>query len=300
MDRFKKMSNNEIFVLAKSGDQEAETYLYLKNKKFIHHLANKYFSMGFTRDDIVSFCNTGYMKAYRSFDPSKGFLWITYASRCMENEIMMENRKVKRERLTLSTSMAAKTSEKDGNELTIGDLITNDEDVEILNDEIAAINEVFGIYLKKEQNERLLYIFNEYFLKGRLQADIAAELNISQSIISRGYKKIVEKLRIIAVSINLIPSATIAKPIKKIRTEVHLSPPQKQQIYYVLVNYPELGTKAVAAIVGTDHVATSLYIHRINIAYYVSIVADDSIEDEVQKYLQEYYPERMPSEVALV
>lgn len=298
MVKSREQINKELFILAKEGDKDAEELLYKNNINFIHHLAIKYKNLGFSDDDIMSISNIGYMKAFKTFDISKGFHLITYFSRCMENEILMEARKSRKDKSLLSIHEPRFNEE--GDEITLEDTLILDSNT-LEEDDIVVLHEIISIYLKFETDKRYIAVFNSIFIDDEPQAAVARKLGISQSYVSRIHKKIVSKIRQLSVENEFL----IRSPIKRDRFANKsvmmgmLSGEERSKISYLVMNY-DLNIDDIAAIVGSDKRATSFYIYQLNSGFYSRTETDSSIEPEANKYLQEKYPERTASIVSIL
>ena len=127
-----KEKEEEYIRLAESGDKEAKEVLIKHNLRLVAHIAKKYANHG-DNDELISVGSIGLIKAVESFRPGKGTQLATYASRCIENEILMTMRTAKKHRLNVSLSEPIGV-DKDGNELTVMDMLSEGgsviEDVE--------------------------------------------------------------------------------------------------------------------------------------------------------------------------
>ena len=180
-----------------AGDGEAANALIEHNLRLVAHIAKKYAQDGVDQDDLVSIGTLGLIKAIRTFRPEAGKL-TAYASRCIENEMLMyfrSNRKHKNT-LLLGDSLGA---DKDGNEIELSELMGTDP--EIVPDEAeTAIESVRALRLMGKvltQRERAVVV-ERYGLRDgepRPQHDVARRMGISRSYVSRIEKKALQKLR---------------------------------------------------------------------------------------------------------
>ncbi|PWM71280.1 MAG: RNA polymerase subunit sigma-70 [Bacillota bacterium] len=187
----------KYLLLAKQGDEAAKEMLIKHNLRLVVHIAKKY-SGTLENDDLISVGSIGLIKAVNTFEPDKGSHLATYTARCIENEILMLLRANKKYKNDVSLSDAVGT-DKDGNELSLIDLLFESEDG------------VFSAAERKIENERMLKVISRlltkreytviclrYGLKGGrcyAQREVACFLKISRSYISRIEKKAIEKLR---------------------------------------------------------------------------------------------------------
>ena len=187
----------ECLTLMKQGDKEAKDLLITHNMRLVVHVAKKYSGAAET-DDLISVGSIGLIKAVNTYDKSKGTQLATFAARCIENEILMllrANKKFKND-ISLSDTVGA---DKDGNELTLMDLLCEKEDSVFSEVDKSIEREKFLKFLKSVLSEReYMVMVMRYGLKGNrsyAQREVAKFLKISRSYISRIEKKSIEKLR---------------------------------------------------------------------------------------------------------
>ncbi len=183
--------------LAQEGDQCAKEKLVEHNLRLVVYLAKKFESTGLDMEDMISVGTIGLIKAVGSYNPTKNIKLATYASRCIENEILMYLRKVSRRRSEVSLDEPLNV-DGEGNELLLGDILGTDSDaifVEIENNiERQLLDEGLGKLSPREQQ----IIGMRFGLGGneeRTQKEVADMLGISQSYISRLEKKIISRLK---------------------------------------------------------------------------------------------------------
>ena len=191
-----KEKEEEYIRLAEQGDKEAKEILIKHNLRLVAHIAKKYANYG-DNDELISVGSIGLIKAVDSFKSGRGTQLATYASRCIENEILMTLRVTKKHRQSVSLSDPIGV-DKDGNELTIMDMLSEGgsviEDVEsnILMERLAEVT-------KKCLGEREYSIIRlRYGLQGSpalTQREVAAKFGISRSYVSRIEKRALEKVR---------------------------------------------------------------------------------------------------------
>lgn len=191
-----KEKEAEYIERADKGDREAKEILIRHNLRLVAHIAKKYANYG-DSDELISVGSIGLIKAVDSFKPGKGTQLATYASRCIENEILMAMRVGKKYRLNVSLNEPVGV-DRDGNELTIMDMLAETgsviDDVEsnILMERLAEVT-------KKCLGEREYSIIRlRYGLQGSpalTQREVAAKFGISRSYVSRIEKRALEKVR---------------------------------------------------------------------------------------------------------
>lgn len=178
------------------GDMEARNKLIEHNLRLVAHIIKKYYSSVRDQDDLISIGTIGLIKAVGTFDYSKGTRFATYASRCIENEILMHFRAGKKTAQDVSISEPIDT-DREGNPLTLMDVIAQDDT--ILDDLDLKLNaEKLYRYIRETLDEREQEIIEwRYGLvgDGMTQREVAKRLNISRSYISRIEKKALSKLK---------------------------------------------------------------------------------------------------------
>lgn len=181
---------------ARAGDNEAKNILIKHNMRLVAHIAKKY-SGAAEADDLLSVGSIGLIKAINTYKEGKGTQLATYTARCIENEILMLLRAGKKHKNTLSLSDPV-GFDKDGNELTIMDVVAEDESV-FSRVEQSIRREKFIKLLKDILNMREYTIITlRYGLKDGVplpQREVAKKLGISRSYISRIEKKAIQKAR---------------------------------------------------------------------------------------------------------
>ena len=178
------------------GDLEARNELIEHNLRLVAHIIKKYYSSVRDQDDLISIGTIGLIKAVSTFDYTKGIRFATYASRCIENEILMHFRSNKKTAQDVSISDPIDT-DKDGHPLTLMDVIAEDDT--IIEDLDLKINaEKLYRYIRDILDDREKEIIEwRYGLVGGglTQREVAKKLNISRSYVSRIEKKALEKLK---------------------------------------------------------------------------------------------------------
>ena len=192
-----KEEEQRCLSLARAGDKNARDKLVRHNMRLVAHVVKKYTGAAET-DDMISVGSIGLIKAINTYEPSRGPRLATYTARCIENEILMFIRAGKKHKSTLSLSDPVGT-DKDGNELTLMDLLFEKEDKVFGSVEQSLMQEKFLAAVKKLLSEReTTVICLRYALAGGVplpQREVARRLKISRSYVSRIEKRALEKLR---------------------------------------------------------------------------------------------------------
>lgn len=192
-----KSKEEELINLASSGDKNAKNKLIEHNLRLVAHIIKKYYHCVSEQDDLVSIGTIGLIKAVNTYNPEKKIKLSSYASRCIENEILMHFRNTKKSSMDISLNEAIDT-DKDGNPLTLMDIMSVEDN--ILDDINAKMNlEKLSTFMNEVLTDREKEILTlRYGLKGikpLTQREIAAKLNISRSYVSRIEKKALLSLR---------------------------------------------------------------------------------------------------------
>ncbi len=196
-----KLSLEEEVKLAerlKNGDMSARSELIERNLRLVVYTAQKFENTGVPTEDLISVGTIGLIKAVTSFDGNKNIKMATYASRCIENEILMHLRKTTKQKRELSLEEPLNT-DSDGNELTISDVLGTEQDTVSKGVENEAEKDILKIALDLLPEREKVIMDMRYGLsagKEMTQKEVADKLSISQSYISRLEKKILEKLKV--------------------------------------------------------------------------------------------------------
>ena len=180
-----------------AGDMNARSTMIERNLRLVVYIARKFENTGISIEDLISIGTIGLIKAVNSFNPEKNIKLATYASRCIENEILMVLRKTNRLKLEVSFDEPLNT-DWDGNELLLSDILGTEPDL-VSRDLDNSIEKDMLYKAIRTLNERELNIVNlRYGLsnqKEHTQKEVADMMGISQSYISRLEKRIIEKLK---------------------------------------------------------------------------------------------------------
>ncbi len=180
-----------------NGDMEAKNELIEHNLRLVAHIVKKYYSAGGSQDDLISIGTIGLIKAVTTFNSGKGIRLATYAARCIENEILMYFRNQKKTAQDVYISDPIDT-DKDGNALTLIDVIADDFDVEEEIEKKIKLQKLKKIIFTALDDRERQIIFMRYGLSGRkelTQREIASRLGISRSYVSRIETSALKKLR---------------------------------------------------------------------------------------------------------
>ena len=179
------------------GEAGARSALIEHNLRLVVYIAKKFENTGVTVEDLISIGTIGLIKAVNTFDASKKIKLATYASRCIENEILMFLRRTSKHKMEVSIDEPLNV-DWDGNELLLSDILGTEPDIVNKNIEAETEKELLRSALSK-LNEREREIMQLRFgLEGNIeqtQKEVADRLGISQSYISRLEKRIIKRLR---------------------------------------------------------------------------------------------------------
>ena len=192
-----KEQEEQAFAMLMTDDPKGREKLIVHNLRLVVYIAKKFESTGICVDDLVSIGTIGLIKAVNTFSPEKNIKLATYASRCIENEILMFLRKSSQHRNDISIDEPLNI-DWDGNELLLSDILGTDEDTvnsSIEDDaEKAVLRETVA---SLPQRERIIMEMRFGMKTGKemTQKEVADVIGISQSYISRLEKKIIKKLK---------------------------------------------------------------------------------------------------------
>lgn len=188
---------DKLFIEKENGSQKAREKLILHNLRLVSHIVRKYYSTAKYQEDLVSIGTLGLIKAVDSFKRSGGARFATYASKCIQNEILMHFRSQRKLSLEVSLNDVIDV-DRDGNPLTYLDVVSSDEVLELdvakkcMQDKtIKIINRIL------EPREKQI-IFMRFGIGGRkpmTQKRVAEVLGISRSYVSRIEKNAIAKIR---------------------------------------------------------------------------------------------------------
>ena len=193
-----KEAEEEALIAWENGDEEARNRLIEHNLRLVVYIAKRYETNPIFMEDLISIGSIGLIKAVNTFRRDKNIKLVTYASRCIENEILMFLRKKSRRRNEVSFDEPLNI-DYDGNELLLSDVLGTEDDTVIREFEK---NENRRELLKamevlKERERMIVQMRYGIDHEELTQKDIAKKLGISQSYISRLEKRILQKLKVV-------------------------------------------------------------------------------------------------------
>ena len=192
-----KEEEEELVSKLSTGDEKIRSTLIERNLRLVVYIARKFENTGVNIEDLISVGTIGLIKAVNTFNPEKKIKLATYASRCIENEILMylrRNSKVKAE----ISFYEPLNIDWDGNELLLSDILGTDDDIvyNLIEDEVD--KELLFTAMKNLSNREKEIVELRFGLCGykeKTQKEVADMLGISQSYISRLEKKIIKRLK---------------------------------------------------------------------------------------------------------
>ncbi|MBQ4059156.1 MAG: RNA polymerase sporulation sigma factor SigK [Lachnospiraceae bacterium] len=202
MQTFKQplSKESELYYLkrSKNGDLEARNILVEYNLRLVAHIVKKYNNFERDTDDLISIGTIGLIKAINTYDIEKGNRLVTYASRCIENELLMMLRQERKFSKEFSLYEPIGT-DKEGNEINLLDIVENKEnDIAghiVLEDDIKHLYHSMQTTLEPRELQVLSLRYGLFGKQPFTQREIAQKLKISRSYVSRIEKKALQKLR---------------------------------------------------------------------------------------------------------
>lgn len=192
-----KEEEEQIMEQLKGGDESVRDLLIVHNLRLVVYIAKKFDIPGAGIEDLISIGTIGLIKAVRTFSPEKNIKLATYASRCIENEILMFIRKTSQIKGELSLDEPLNT-DWDGNELLLSDVLGSDPDMVGMNVEHDDECRMLRLVLERLPKRDREIMYMRFGLEGQVehtQKQVADKMNISQSYISRLEKKIIFMLK---------------------------------------------------------------------------------------------------------
>ena len=185
--------------LIENNDEEAKSMLIEHNLRLVVYIAKKFDNTGVGVEDLISIGTIGLIKGINTFKPDKNIKLATYASRCIENEILMYLRKNNKTKLEVSIDEPLNV-DWDGNELLLSDILGTDEDVISKGIESEVEKKLLYKAIEKLNHREKVIVEMRYGLNNKdgeemTQKEVADSLGISQSYISRLEKKIIKSLK---------------------------------------------------------------------------------------------------------
>ena len=200
-----KEEESECIERIIKGDKTGREQLITHNLRLVVYIAKKFENSGVGIEDLISIGTIGLIKAVNTFSPEKNIKLATYASRCIENEILMYLRKAANRKVELSLDEPLNV-DRDGNELVLSDVLSDDEnnvayDIELKDEKSILLKMVEGLNDREKMIVRLRFgILGEV---EHTQKEVADMMGISQSYISRLEKRIIQRLKRELESYNL-------------------------------------------------------------------------------------------------
>ena len=186
-----------IFMRLEEGDPKAKEILITHNLRLVVYIARKFESTGIGIEDLISIGTIGLIKAVNTFCPARNIKLATYASRCIENEILMYLRKIQNQKTEVSIDEPLNV-DWDGNELLLSDILGSEPEDVYRNLECEdERSRLYRAVNSLEERERVIMTMRFGLGGGReyTQKEVADALGISQSYISRLEKRIIEKIK---------------------------------------------------------------------------------------------------------
>lgn len=182
--------------LAAEGVEEARAVLIEHNLRLVAHIVKKYYSTTCDQDDLISIGTVGLIKGITSYRPDRGVRLATYASRCVENEILMYFRSQRKSAGDISLSEALDNDGEGG--LSMQDVLYEEEDILerlAMKEDSRRLRQLVGTALDEREREIIELRYGLGGLPPLPQREVAGKLGISRSYVSRLEKKALEKLR---------------------------------------------------------------------------------------------------------
>lgn len=180
-----------------NGDEDARNLLIERNLRLVVYIAKRFDNTGIEMEELISVGSIGLIKAVKSYNSEKKIKLATYASRCIENEILMYLRKMVKTRAEVSLEEPLNV-DWEGNQLVLSDILGTESDLLYKELESNVENDILkDLYLKLDGRDRAIMgmRYGLYGIEEKTQKEIADMMHISQSYISRLEKKILNKLR---------------------------------------------------------------------------------------------------------
>lgn len=187
----------KAFELLEVDEKKAHELLIIHNLRLVVYIAKKFETTGIGIEDLISIGTIGLIKAVKTFRPDKNIKLATYASRCIENEILMFLRKTSQSRKEISIDEPLNV-DWDGNELLLGDILGTDDDIVIRGIESETEKRLLLEQIEKLGDRERTIMQMRFGLAGykeRTQKEVADEVGISQSYISRLEKRILRQIK---------------------------------------------------------------------------------------------------------
>ena len=192
-----EQEERRYLALAAQGDLEARNILIERNLRLVAHIMKKYYTQTSDQEDLISIGTIGLIKGISTFDPGKGARLATYAARCVENEILMHFRSLRKSAQDVSLSDYIETG-NEGAPLELLDVISEDEDLldKITGrEQVTALRRAVDAVLTDQEREVVALRYGLRDGHPRRQREVSQITGISRSYVSRIEKRALEKLR---------------------------------------------------------------------------------------------------------
>ena len=193
----KGMAEQEALIGLEQGDEAAKQKLIEHNLRLVVFIARRFENTGVNLEDLISIGTIGLIKAINTYRRDKNIKLATYSSRCIENEILMHIRKISNQKTEVSLDEPI-NMDYDGNELLLADILGTDEDMILrpMEDEVDLIILRQAVGELPDREREIIYMrFGLGGRKEQTQKEVAMQMGISQSYISRLEKRIMLRLR---------------------------------------------------------------------------------------------------------
>ena len=187
----------ELLLRKENGDESAKEKLIEHNLRLVAYIAKKFENTNIEFEDLISTGAIGLIKAVKTFKLDKNIRLATYASRCIENEILMQIRKIAKVKNDISLDKPL-CEDYDGNQLVLSDILPSEEDVELVTVDKPSDKQLINQLISKLNSREREIMILRYGLMGQeemTQREIAVKLGISQSYISRLEKRILSDMK---------------------------------------------------------------------------------------------------------
>ena len=193
----KGSQEQEALIRLEQGDEDAKQLLIERNLRLVVFIARRFENTGVNLEDLISIGTIGLIKAIGTYRRDKNIKLATYASRCIENEILMHIRKISNQKTEVSLDEPI-NMDYDGNELLLSDILGTDEDMILRPMEADVDLRILRQAVKELPGREREIVVMRFGLEGHqelTQKEVAQKMGISQSYISRLEKRIMQKLR---------------------------------------------------------------------------------------------------------
>ncbi len=191
------VEEEQCLIESKEGNIESRNKLITHNLRLVVYIAKKFESTKINIEDLISIGSMGLIKAVQTFKMEKNIKLATYASRCIENEILMHLRKTQKSRQDVSLDEVLNV-DSEGNEMVLADILCSTDDQAL--DEMTKAEDERKLFeaiasLNKKEKEIISMRYGLFGLEEMTQKEVADYMGISQSYISRLEKRIIDKIR---------------------------------------------------------------------------------------------------------